>query len=205
MKPSRALLALLLSYLALPVWAAPTPVEVPLNIPYALVRAQLAERVFIEPKETLHALSDASGCNKLKLSAPKIEGAAAGGMQVAMHLEGRGGTPVPAGACLLPFLDIYRTPLRATAWQETCWRQYVRASGRIEAWRSSAGSVGLMQINQHLWRGVYDLHKLASDIAYNARASNEILVHYLVDFAIKKKEHEVSGDAHNRARQLCGL
>ena len=99
-----------------------------------------------------------------------------------------------------PFLEIYRTLLRATAWQETCWRQYVKEAGRIEPIRSSAGSVGLMQINQHVWRGVYDLHKLAVDIAYNARAGNEILVHYLVDFAIKKKEHEVSGDPHNLAR-----
>lgn len=557
MKPRRASVALVLWCLAVSAWAAPTPVEVPLNIPYALVRAQLAERVFIEPLETLHALSDTSGCNRLKLSAPKVEGAPAGGMQVTMQVEARGGTPVPGGACLLPFtwvgtvilresarvgasptaiafrivdsdlrdasghqqtvpgvlwgwikqfvhprieaftfelapllggsrellitalagapdfatvsanslrlanadagyeallatlafdmpevnaaalpplphapltaselmawdtqwqawdafatwliktvamgatpalrealsatllearyelrdalasdsvaadpvrtlfvhawarltpllseaqlavngdaalrylalinagdalraldtagahigvridqttlrqlarlllpevtddallyssapdpalrellglsatfevaeqlprtldwwhyfitaaaaaasdaasiarlnqwlpsdtdldaylatldallgeiaqqeqnrakvpppfLDIYRTLLRATAWQETCWRQYVRESGRIEPLRSSAGSVGLMQINQHVWRGVYDLHKLASDIAYNARAGNEILVHYLVDFAIKKKEHEVTGDPHNLAR-----
>jgi hypothetical protein len=99
-----------------------------------------------------------------------------------------------------PFIEVYRTLLRATAWQETCWRQYVREAGRIEPLRSSAGSVGLMQINQHVWRGVYDLNKLAADIGYNARAGNEILVHYMVDFAIKKKEHEVTGDPHNLAR-----
>lgn len=104
------------------------------------------------------------------------------------------------GKVQAPFTEIYRTLLRATAWQETCWRQYVKEAGRIEPLRSSAGSVGLMQINQHVWRGVYDLNKLASDIGYNARAGNEILVHYLVDFAIKKKEHEVSGDPHNLAR-----
>lgn len=113
--------------------------------------------------------------------------------EIAQQEQGRAKVPPP-------FLDIYRTLLRATAWQETCWRQYVRESGRLEPLRSSAGSVGLMQINQHVWRGVYDLPKLASDIAYNARAGNEILVHYLVDFAIKKKEHEVTGDPHNLAR-----
>ncbi|MCC6706471.1 MAG: lytic transglycosylase domain-containing protein [Gammaproteobacteria bacterium] len=557
MKGIRAPIAWLLCAVAMTTQAAPTTVEVPLNIPYALVRAQLAERVFIEPEETLHALSDASGCNKLKLSAPTVEGAAAGGMQVAMQVEARGGTPVPGGACLLPFswsgrlilresarvadsptaiafrivdsdirdesgkketvpgvmwgwvkqyvhprieaftfelapllgssrellsqalsgapdfatlsanslhianadgghdalvatlafdmpdvnaamlpprphapltanelmawdqqwqawdafatwliktvavgaspalrealsetllearydlrdalandaldadpvrklfvhawqrltpllnemqltatgdtalrylalinagdalraldsagaqfgvrfdqatlrqlarlllpavddaalrysdapdpalrellglppelapaataphdspwlagwiaaaqatevdaasiarlnqwlpgdsdldaylntldgmladiaeqeqgrgkvqapfMEVYRTLLRATAWQETCWRQYVKEAGRIEPLRSSAGSVGLMQINQHVWRGVYDLNKLAGDIGYNARAGNEILVHYLVDFAIKKKEHEATGDPHNLAR-----
>jgi len=104
------------------------------------------------------------------------------------------------GKVQTPFIEIYRTLLRATAWQETCWRQYIKESGRIEPLRSSAGSIGLMQINQHVWRGVYDLNKLAGDIGYNARAGNEILVHYLVDFAIKKKEHEVTGDPHNLAR-----
>ena len=119
MKASRALSTVLLSCIALSVWAAPTSVEVPLNIPYALVRAQLAERIFIEPQETLHALSDASGCNKLKLAAPTVEGAAAGGMQVAMQVEARGGTPVPGGACLLPFswtgTVILRESARASA------------------------------------------------------------------------------------------
>jgi hypothetical protein len=104
------------------------------------------------------------------------------------------------GKVQTPYLEVYRSLLRATAFQETCWRQYVKEAGRIEPLRSSAGSVGLMQINQHVWRGVYDLNKLASEIAYNARAGNEILVHYLVDFAIKKKEHEVTGDPNNLAR-----
>ena len=100
---SRCFIVIAWSTFATMALAQAAPVEVPLNIPYALVRAQLAERVFIEPKETLHALSDASGCNKLKLSAPRVEGAPAGGMRVAMQVEARGGTPVPGGACLLPF------------------------------------------------------------------------------------------------------
>ena len=112
---------------------------------------------------------------------------------IAKHEEQR-------GKVARPYLDVYRTLLRATAWQETCWRQYVKDHGRVEPLRSAAGSVGLMQINQHVWRGVYDLNKLAADIGYNARAGNEILVHYLVDFAIKQKEHEVSGDVNNLAR-----
>lgn len=96
--------------------------------------------------------------------------------------------------------EIHRLLLRATAWQETCWRQYVAEGGRLEPLRSSAGSIGLMQINQHVWRGIYDLRKLASDIDYNARAGNEILVHYLVDFAVAKREDKATGDPHSLAR-----
>lgn len=98
------------------------------------------------------------------------------------------------------FHDIYRPLLRATAWQETCWRQYVRNAGKVQTIRSKTGAIGLMQVNQHVWRGVYNLDSLNNDIGYNARAGNEILAHYLVDFAIRKKEHVVSGDAQNLAR-----
>ncbi|MEJ8566527.1 transglycosylase SLT domain-containing protein [Elongatibacter sediminis] len=98
------------------------------------------------------------------------------------------------------YLDLYDALLRATAWQESCWRQYVEREGAIETIRSSAGSVGLMQINMHVWRGVYDIDKLLGDVAYNARAGNEILVHYLVDYAIRKGEHEINDDPEDLAR-----
>jgi hypothetical protein len=57
-----------------------------------------------------------------------------------------------------------------------------------------------MQINVHVWRGIYDLDALTTNIGYNARAGNEILVHYLVDYAIRKKEHAVSGEQDSLAR-----
>jgi hypothetical protein len=44
------------------------------------------------------------------------------------------------------YLDLYDALFRATAWQESCWRQYVERQGEIETIRSPAGSVGLMQI-----------------------------------------------------------
>lgn len=104
-----------------------------------------------------------------------------------------------------PFVEVYRLLVRATAWQETCWRQFVDLQGRIEPLRSSVGSVGLMQINKHVWRGVYDVTRLENDVAYNARAGNEILVQYLVDYAIKKKEHEISGNVDNLARSVYAM
>ncbi|MEX2206754.1 MAG: lytic transglycosylase domain-containing protein [Myxococcota bacterium] len=88
----------------------------------------------------------------------------------------------------------------ATAWQETCWRQYVRLGGKIRPLRSSAGAVGLMQVNLRAWRGFYDPRGLTADIAYNGRAGSEILLHYLVDFALAKSEHKRPGGAENLVR-----
>jgi len=98
------------------------------------------------------------------------------------------------------FFAVYENLVRATAWQETCWRQFVERNGQVQPILSTAGSVGLMQINKHVWRGIYDLDALQGNVGYNARAGNEILAHYLVDYAIKRKEHEISGDVHNLAR-----
>ncbi|MGR6034838.1 MAG: transglycosylase SLT domain-containing protein [Candidatus Nitrosoglobus sp.] len=98
------------------------------------------------------------------------------------------------------FQPLYRWLLLATAWQESCWRQFIKQGDIIEPLRSSAGSVGLMQINQNIWRGFYDINKLNQDIAYNATAGGEILMHYLVDYAIKNGEGKKTGNIHNLAR-----
>jgi hypothetical protein len=113
----------------------------------------------------------------------------------AISLAEHGKGKVPPG-----FFAIYDTLLLATAWQESCWRQYIRSAGEVQVIQSTAGSVGMMQVNKHVWRGVYDLSTLTEDIGYNARAGNEILVHYLVDYAIRKGEHERTGDANDLAR-----
>ena len=63
-----------------------------------------------------------------------------------------------ASAKSLPssYRKLYADLQLATAWQETCWRQYVRLGGTIRPLRSSAGAVGLMQVNVRAWRGFYD-------------------------------------------------
>lgn len=83
---------------------------------------------------------------------------------------------------------LFRTLMLAAAWQESCWRQFVRTEDGVEPLRSSAGSVGIMQVNQHVWRGFYDARGLETDIGYNASAGAEILVHYLVDYALAEGE-----------------
>ena len=99
-----------------------------------------------------------------------------------------------------PYFDVYDNLLRATAFTESCWRQFVERKGTVQPITSYSGSVGLMQVNANVWRGVYEIEPLQSNIAYNARAGNEILVHYLVDYAIRKKEHELSDDPDSLAR-----
>lgn len=98
------------------------------------------------------------------------------------------------------FHRLYNDLQLATAWQETCWRQYVRLGGTIRPLRSSAGAVGLMQVNTRAWRGFYDPRGLTGDIAYNGRAGSEILLHYLVDLALAKGEHKQKGGSDNLVR-----
>jgi soluble lytic murein transglycosylase-like protein len=86
--------------------------------------------------------------------------------------------------------DLYRTTVLATAWQESCWRQFTMKGNKLAVITSPNGtSVGIMQINQKVWRGIYDPAGLSGDIVYNARAGSEILLHYLRDYALEKKEH----------------
>lgn len=94
----------------------------------------------------------------------------------------------------------FNSMVLATAWQESCWRQYVKRAGKLRALRSPSGSVGIMQVNGRVWRGFYDVKGLRGDIAYNARAGTEILLHYLVEHAIKKGEHTKTKQQENLAR-----
>ena len=88
----------------------------------------------------------------------------------------------------------------ATAWQESCWRHFVRKQGRLAPLRSPVGALGLMQVSPHVWRGVYDLAGLRDDVAYNGRAGSEILLHYLEDHALAKGEDRSPGGTDNLAR-----
>jgi hypothetical protein len=87
-----------------------------------------------------------------------------------------------------PYDEIYRNLVPATALIESCWRQYVLRAGKVSYLRSAAGSVGIMQINQHVWRGFYDVERLRWDTAYNTRAGARILMRYLRDYAMPYAE-----------------
>ncbi len=98
------------------------------------------------------------------------------------------------------FHEVYRWLVLATAWKESCWRQFVRVDGRVRPIRSSAGAVGIMQVLPRVWRGFYEPTALQQDIGYNAGAGAEILLHYLRDYAVAKGEHTVTGGIDNLAR-----
>jgi len=86
-----------------------------------------------------------------------------------------------------------------TALIESCWRQYVVRGGKVSYLRSGSGSVGIMQINQIVWRGFYDVERLRWDTAYNARAGAQILMKYLKDYAIPYAEKSGNPDHIPRA------
>jgi hypothetical protein len=99
-----------------------------------------------------------------------------------------------------PFHTLYRHLVLATAWQESCWRQFVRRQGKVQPIQSGVGAVGLMQVYPRVWRGFYDVTGLQTDVGYNGRAGAEILHHYLRDYAIARSEPSVSRDPDDLAR-----
>lgn len=90
--------------------------------------------------------------------------------------------------------------VQATAWKESCWRQYTGSAKRPQVLKSSVGALGIMQINGRVWRGLYALDRLADDIGYNITAGTEILEHYLVDYALRRGEHRQPGGDDNLVR-----
>ncbi|MEW6079213.1 MAG: transglycosylase SLT domain-containing protein [Thermodesulfobacteriota bacterium] len=97
---------------------------------------------------------------------------------------------------------MYRLMIMATAWQESCWRQFITVKGNMTPLLSyNQSSVGLMQINQRIWRGFYKVESLRWNIEYNAKAGAEILAHYLKDYALKKMDpaNPLSHDLLSRA------
>lgn len=95
---------------------------------------------------------------------------------------------------------VFRKLLLATAWQESCWRQYVVKNNKIVPISSSTGDTGIMQINESVWRGFVDPHKLRWNIAYNVNSGSEILLNYMTRYAIAKAEHKRQGGIDNLAR-----
>ncbi|MDA1077383.1 MAG: lytic transglycosylase domain-containing protein, partial [Proteobacteria bacterium] len=98
------------------------------------------------------------------------------------------------------FRQVYRSLVFSAAWQESCWRQFMVQNKMRVPMQSSTGDLGIMQINPGVWRGLYDLHGLRWDIAYNARSGADILEHHMINYAIKQREHLTTGSMDNLAR-----
>ncbi len=98
------------------------------------------------------------------------------------------------------YARVFRKLVLATAWQESCWRQYIVEKRKIVPLISGTGDIGMLQINEKVWRGFYYPVKLRWDITYNARAGSEILFKLMVNYALKRHEHKKDGGLANLAR-----
>jgi hypothetical protein len=84
--------------------------------------------------------------------------------------------------------SMYRTMIVAMAWQESCFRQFIEKNQKLTFLLSyNQTSVGVMQINERVWRGMYDRNRLRWDIRYNALAGCEIADLYLRRYALQGK------------------
>ena len=66
--------------------------------------------------------------------------------------------------------------------------------------RSGVGAVGMMQIVGRVWRSLFDLERLESDVGYNVAAGIDILEHYYLDYALRRGEDRHPGGADNLVR-----
>ena len=84
----------------------------------------------------------------------------------------------------------YTTLVLSTAWQESCWRQFVMDGARIRWLESATGDLGVMQVNKHVWRGFYDIDRLKWDVLYNAGAGCEILARMMQFAAMSQPKYD---------------
>ncbi len=87
--------------------------------------------------------------------------------------------------------------VKTVAWQESCWRQFVRARSGIVPIQSSTGDVGMMQINVRVWRGFFNPVKLRWSAAYNAGAGTEILWQLLGRYGVREGRERLSDAARS--------
>jgi len=91
-------------------------------------------------------------------------------------------SPIPEN--LIP---TFQDAVYAFAWQESCFRQFILEKNKLTYIRSYTNtSVGMMQINERVWRGMYDIEHLRWDVNYNASAGVDILNTYLKKYALPK-------------------
>ncbi len=104
------------------------------------------------------------------------------------------------------FHGMFKNLIPAMAWQESCFKQFVIKNKKLTYLLSyNQSSVGLMQINERVWRGVYDRNRLRWDIRYNALAGCEIADLYLRDYALKHSDWERKKDKELLSRVVYAM
>ncbi len=97
------------------------------------------------------------------------------------------------------YATIYEHLVPATAMIESCWQQYERKDDKVVTLRSQSGGLGIMQINQHVWRGFYNIERLQGDVAYNIHAGSQILMRYFKDYGTQIAKENGNPDHAARA------
>ena len=103
------------------------------------------------------------------------------------------------------YARIFRKLMLTTAWQESCWRQYIVEKRKIVPLISASGDIGILQINKKVWRGFYSPSKLKWDITYNVHSGSEILFKFMVNYALRQKENKHVGGLPNLARATYSI
>ncbi|TKB23783.1 lytic transglycosylase domain-containing protein [Desulfopila sp. IMCC35006] len=104
------------------------------------------------------------------------------------------------------FHDMFRKLIPAMAWQESCFRQFIVKNNKLTYLLSSnQTSIGLMQINERVWRGLYDLSRLRWDIRYNALAGCEIADLYLRKYALNHSRWQKNADMQLLAQVVYAM
>jgi hypothetical protein len=95
------------------------------------------------------------------------------------------------------FEPLFRDLVKAVAWQESCWRQFIRTRAGVVPIQSSTGDVGMMQINIRVWRGFFNPVKLRWNAGYNAGAGTEILWQLLGRYGTREARNRLSDAARS--------
>ncbi|MDH4318656.1 MAG: lytic transglycosylase domain-containing protein [Desulfobulbaceae bacterium] len=99
------------------------------------------------------------------------------------------------GSALASRRELFIRLMDATAWLESCFQHFTRNRDKLTYVRSSNNtSVGLMQINERIWRGLYRIEALRWDPAYNIRAGIEIMQTYLNRYVLNQQSHAAQLD-----------
>jgi hypothetical protein len=101
---------------------------------------------------------------------------------------------------------LYQNLIPAIAWQESCFRQFVVEDSKLTYLLSyNNSSVGIMQVNERIWRGIYDRHRLRWDIEYNARAGCEIAARYLQRYALRRATWNLPAEGETLAQLVYAM
>jgi hypothetical protein len=104
------------------------------------------------------------------------------------------------------YRPMFHRLMKATAWQESCWRQFVIKNNKVTYVLSyNQSSVGLMQINERVWRGIYRVESLRWNIRYNAMAGAEILNLYFRKYVLAETSLKASPEIDSVAGVLYAM